>query len=131
MRFLRLFKKWVKMLGGKSVFHMKQGKGKIYSTHEVNGYYNDLTCKVCASTLLDKNGIPYNITVANVKTYFPITIFQYGLGLYDLYLLTRKREFLDKFLVIANWAAEHQEKNGSWVCMGKLNNKIANPLNIC
>ena len=125
MKTLRLFKKWVKMLGGKSVFHATQGEGKVYSKKEIKGYYNDLTCKVCASTLLDGDGIPYNITVSGVKAYFPITIFQYGLGLYDLYLVEKNKDYLKRFLVVANWAVKKQRKDGSWDCMGVLNNKVA------
>ena len=66
-------------INGKSVFHVHQGEGKSYSLHEIKGYYNDLTNKVCNSTILDENGIPINVTAGGVKCYFPITIFQYGL----------------------------------------------------
>lgn len=120
MRFLKLLKRWINMLTGKSAFHVEQGKGKCYSLNEVQGYYNDLTNKVSEKTILDKNGIPVNVTIANVEAYFPITIFQYGLGLYDLYLLENDKKNLEKFIKIADWALNNQEKNGMWDCMEKL-----------
>lgn len=120
MKALKLLRRWMNMLFGKSQFHVEQGRGKCYSLSTVKGYYNDLTNKVSDKTILDDKGIPINITVANVKAYFPITIFQYALGLYDKYLLENKKEFLEKFINIADWAISNQNKNGMWDCMGKL-----------
>ena len=123
MKFFKLLKRWINMLTGKSSFHVKQGKGKCYSKTEIKGYYNDLTNKVSDKTILDKNGIPVNTTIANIEAYFPISIFQYALGLYDLYLLEEKKEYLEKFINIADWAINNQEKNGMWDCMKKLNDQ--------
>ena len=111
------------MLTGKSAFHVKQGEGKYYSKTEIKGYYNDLTNKVSEKTILDSKGIPINTTIANIETYFPITIFQYGLGLYDLYLEKKEKEYLIDFFKIADWAIDNIEENGMWDCMGKLNDK--------
>lgn len=108
------------MLTGKSSFHVKQGVGNFYSKTEIKGYYNDLTNKVSDKTFLDENGIPINTTIANIDAHFPISIFQYGLGLYDLYLATNKKEYFEKFLIIADWAIENIEENGMWDCMGRL-----------
>ena len=38
--------RWTKMLVGRSVEHVNQGIGKVYSKNEIKGYYNDLTGKV-------------------------------------------------------------------------------------
>lgn len=38
--------RWTKMLLGRSVEHVHQGEGKVYSKDEIKGYYNDLTKKV-------------------------------------------------------------------------------------
>lgn len=111
------------MLFGKSAFHVEQGKGKCYSKENIKGYYNDLTNKVSEKTILDESGIPINMTIANVETYFPITIFQYALGLYDLYLIENKKEYLEKFINIADWTIANQENDGMWDCMGKLKDK--------
>ena len=39
-------KKWTNMLRGKSVHHVLQDEGKLYSKTEIRGYYNNLTEKV-------------------------------------------------------------------------------------
>ena len=109
------------MLSGKSSFHVQQGVGKYYSKTEIRGYYNDLTNKVSDRTILDKDGIPINTTITSIKTYFPISIFQYGLGLYDLYLESHKETYKNNFLKIAEWAMKNISSNGMWDCMGKLN----------
>lgn len=117
---IKLIKRWMNMFLGKSTFHVEQGKGKCYSLTEVKGYYNDLTKKVNDNTLVDSNGIPKNITIAGVEAYFPITIFQYALGLYDLYLSENNKDYLDRFLNIAEWAIKNQKNDGMWDCMGTL-----------
>lgn len=102
MKILKLLQRWLNMFTRKSAFHVKQGEGKYYSKTEIKGYYNDLTNKVSETTILDKNGIPINVNIANVKAYFPITIFQYALGLYDLYIEKNDKNFLKKFMDIAD-----------------------------
>ena len=107
-------KKWIRMLRGKSIQHVNQGVGRCFSVSEIKGYYNDLTEKVSENQLLDKNGIPL-FNAENGKTiYFPIMIFQYGLGAYDLYLLENKKQMLERMLKCANWALENQEESGGW-----------------
>ena len=54
---LAMVKRWVKILTGSSATAIKQGKGRLYSTDFIKGYYNDLTGKVGEGTILDKNGI--------------------------------------------------------------------------
>ena len=117
--------RWIRMLQGKSSFHVKQGQGKFYSKCEVRGYYNDMTNKVLSNqTLIDENGIPYNILTSGEKIYFPGTIFQYALGLYDLYLENEDKKYLKHFLKLANWAMKEQDINGKWECMSILHNSI-------
>ncbi|MFQ9264403.1 MAG: D-glucuronyl C5-epimerase family protein [Clostridia bacterium] len=123
MKILKLLQRWLNMLTGKSAFHVKQGEGKYYSKTEIKGYYNDLTNKVSESIILDKDGIPRNITIANVETYFPITIFQYALGLYDLYIENNDEKNLSKFINIADWAIKNIDDEGMWDCMETLKDK--------
>lgn len=123
MSTMQLLKRWGKMLCGKSTFHVKQGKGKFFSTTEVKGYYNDLTNKVSTNIILDKNGIPKNTTITGVEAYFPITIFQYGLGLYDLYLKSDNPSYLSRFLKIADWSLTNIKPNGMWNCMDQIHDK--------
>ena len=41
--------KWYKMIIGKSIQHVPQGEGKVYSKTYLRGYYNDLTNKFLGS----------------------------------------------------------------------------------
>lgn len=107
-------KKWLKMMSGNSILHVNQGIGKVYSTSEIKGYYNDLTEKV----LKDKNTNGVKIPTIKIENgeeiLFPIAIFQYGLGAYDLYLIYKKEVYLKKFQCCVQWAVENQEENGGW-----------------
>lgn len=107
-------RKWGKMLSGKSVFHMRQQVGRYYKKDRVKGYYSDLRHKVTGDTLLDAEGVPINITNNASRIYFPITIFQYGLGAYDLYLETKDKNYLNKFNISVSWALRNQEVSGGW-----------------
>ena len=122
---LNLIKRWIRMLNGKSSFHVEQNEGKFFSKDCVKGYYNDLTNKVkIGNTLIDDNNIPYNISIHNKKIYFPGTIFQYGLGLYDLYLELHDEKYINQFINIADWTIKNQKENGIWECMSVLGDKI-------
>lgn len=52
-------KKWTRMCLGKSILHVDQGEGKIYSIEEIKGYYNDLTEKVTKLQEIGKNNLPF------------------------------------------------------------------------
>jgi len=115
MKAFRLLNKWVKMLTGKSNLHVAQDEGKSYSKENVKGYYNNLTEKVLnPSVLLDETGLVYNVTNEGKKIYFPIAIFQYGLGAYDLSIMTGDAKYKNLFMRTVDWALTHQETNGAW-----------------
>jgi heparosan-N-sulfate-glucuronate 5-epimerase len=116
MRNLNIYniKKWYKMLTGTSILHVNQGAGKIYSKEEVSGYYNDLTEKVLKGENLQSVEIPKLKLENGEEVIFPIAVFQYGLGAYDLYLLENKEIYLNKFRLTAEWALANQEENGAW-----------------
>lgn len=120
MIFLKLLKRWRKMFFGKSIFHVQQKAGLLYSKKTIKGYYNDLTQKVLGNPVLDNNGIPLTTTISGITGYFPIVIFQYGLGLYDLYLKTQDSSYLKKFIKIANWAVKDIDSSGRWSCMDRI-----------
>lgn len=106
--------KWYKMLTGKSILHVNQGIGKIYSKTQIRGYYNDLTEKVLKGGELYKMEVPKVKTEQGREIIFPVAVFQYGLGAYDLYLLENKELYLNKFKCMADWALNNQKKNGAW-----------------
>ena len=102
------------MITGTSIEHVNQGVGKIYSISDVKGYYNDLTEKVTKSKSKDKTQIPLFTTPKRVKVYFPIQIFQYGLGAYDLYLIYNNKIYFEAFRNSVEWALQNQLDNGAW-----------------
>jgi len=107
-------KKWMNMLLGKSVYHVNQDEGKIYSLDGVEGYYNNLTEKV--SKFGEKgDNVPKTVVDTGEEIYFSIAIMQYGLGAYDLYLLNKDTAMIPKVLACADWAVENQQSDGSWV----------------
>ena len=82
-------KKWVNMLLGKSVYHVHQGPGTMYSKTEVAGYYNDLTEKVLRFGT-DEELVPRTTVDTGETIYFSIAVVQYGLAAYDLNLQTKE-----------------------------------------
>ena len=80
-----------KMLTGRSIYHVKQGVGKAFSPDYLSGYFNDLTGKVTKQEqFVDRLVIP-EIEDQKGKRVFPIAVFQYGLGCYDLCTLTKEK----------------------------------------
>lgn len=111
-----LFSRWAKIITGKNRVAVKQGIGKFYSKTDIAGYYNDLTGKVNAETLLDESDIPINQIEGGKVVYFPISIFQYALGLWDLYLEKHDENNKKHFLKICDWMIDNQEPSGAWNC---------------
>lgn len=107
-------RKWVKMLTGNSISHVNQGIGKVYSVGKVEGYYNDLTEKVTKREELGDR-VPISSVDTGETLYFSIEIFQYGLGAYDMYLLTKESRYLQKVKAAAEWGILNQREDGSWV----------------
>ena len=97
---IALFKRWFKIATGQNRVAVKQGQGQCYSKTALTGYYNDLTGKVNDQTMLDERGIPVNLIEGGSTVYFPISIFQYALGLWDLYLLKGEEKNKIHFLTI-------------------------------
>lgn len=103
------------MLAGQGVLHVHQNIGKSFSVDTLKGYYNDLTEKVTREPeLLDSEKMPLLLTEKNEYVEFPVAIFQYGLGAYDLFIQTNDQRYLEKFQQCLVWAVEHQELSGAW-----------------
>lgn len=100
------------MISGKSIYHVDQGLGQVI---DKGGYYNDLTQKVLlGQDTLNDSGIPEMIDKNGSHIQMPTMIFQYGLGAYDLWLLTSEQHYLDKAIKCSDWAVLHQLYNGAW-----------------
>ena len=103
------------MLTGKSVLHVNQDIGKFFSCDEVKGYYNNLMEKVIMEPeLVDSKDLPQTQQPNDSVIVFPVAVFQYGLGCYDLYLKTDDQRYLRKFLQLADWTLNHQDEKGRW-----------------
>jgi len=109
-----MFKKWIRILKGKSDLHVNQDEGKIYSKDKIKGYYNNLTEKVNWYQGYDNNGIPLVVNYNGDKIYFPITISQYALGNYDLYLMTNEKIYYKQFKNSVGWLINTQDIKGGW-----------------
>lgn len=108
-------KKWYKMLTGKSVLHVNQDIGEQFIPGKLRGYFNNMTEKVTKEPeWLYSKELPRVIDEQMNQVEFPVAIFQYGLGAYDLYLKTSDKIYYKKFLQIADWALEKQEESGAW-----------------
>ena len=107
-------KKWTEMLTGRSIHHVNQGVGLAFVKDKVLGYYNDLTEKVTKGGDYD---VPKSFVDTGDEIYFSIEIFQYGLGAYDMYLLSKKKDasMLRKAVACADWAVVNQQEDGAWV----------------
>ena len=73
------------MLTGKSVLHVNQNLGKTFAVGQLTGYYNNLTEKVTMlPELLQTDGLPTLHTEKGGDEFFPLAIFQYGVGADEL-----------------------------------------------
>lgn len=110
-------RKWAKMLTNRSIMHVNQDLGKIISNNQtkVTGYYNNLTEKVILQpNLLHTDSLPVYKTRQGEYVVFPVDVFQYGLGAYDLFLMTSKDVYKKKFIQCIEWAYMNQEESGGW-----------------
>lgn len=107
-------KKWFKMITGKSILHVNQGIGKHYSKNAVEGYYNDLREKITKDNITLDYELPKYPGNDGIYRIFPIGIFQYGLGAYDLYLENKDEKYLKKFKLCVDWTFDNQKRNGGW-----------------
>ncbi|SEA08077.1 D-glucuronyl C5-epimerase C-terminus [Eubacterium aggregans] len=108
-------KKWSKMLTGNSIMHVNQNMGQSFIPGKIEGYFNNLTEKVLKDqNTLRRQEVPITTDEVAGKVHFPIAIFQYGLGAYDLFLQTKEECYLVQFWNCVNWAIANQKNNGSW-----------------
>jgi len=107
--------RWTRMLLGKSVEHVHQGIGRVYDKNKIKGYYNDLTEKVTMDlALLNTDKLPLIKQLDGKYIYFPVAIFQYALGCYDLWLLRHDEVYKDKFMQCVKWVLDNQDEKGRW-----------------
>lgn len=107
-------RKWIRMLTGHSEMHVHQTIGTHFLPGKIAGYFNNMTEKVLKEPeLVQTDTLPMNHAEQG-DVVFPVTIFQYALGCYDLYLQTKEDKYRNKFIQLADWAVDNQENNGAW-----------------
>ncbi len=109
-----LLRRWLKISGGSSYYHLAQPVGKHFDRYEVKGYYSDLTGKTDWRGETDNAGIPVNVLTNGERVYFPISIAQMALGAYDRWLETGRAEMKEKFLALTEWLERNQDERGGW-----------------
>ena len=108
-------KRWYNMLSGKSVEHVNQDIGRYFAIDRIRGYYNNLTRKVfLMPELIESDRFPEIKQLDGKVILFPVAIFQYALGCYDLYISTGDCRYLNKFIQCADWALSKQDTEGRW-----------------
>lgn len=113
-RWSRLFKRWIKIILGKSYYHQPQGLGKAFYPGELAGYFNDLTSKTYWAGYIDDEGIPVNILDDGRKVYFATTVVQKALGHWDKWILNNSETEKNEFLKLCQWLLKHQDIRGGW-----------------
>lgn len=63
----------------------------------------------------DTDGIPVNVLSNGKTVYFPITIAQMALGIYDLWLERKDSIQMLRFLKLAEWLKTNQDSSGGWI----------------
>lgn len=105
-------KKWMNMLCGKGVLHIRKGIGTQYSLEEVKGFYIDYSGKV-TTRQINENGVPYTRLADGRCECIPITVIQYGLGCYEKFL-SGDESYREKFLIAADYMRDTQDELGRW-----------------
>lgn len=117
---ITMLRRWGRILGGGTAVAIEQGRGRASKPGQLLGYWNDLTGKVSADTLLDSENVPLSVIAGGERCHFPIAIFQYALGCNDLYLINGQERYLDAIRTCADWAIANQRENGSWDAFGPI-----------
>ncbi len=114
------FDKWARYASGKSYQHVPQGIGRAFAPGALQGYFNDLTGKANWSGATGPFGVPLVKTDTAPQFAFPIVIFQWALGNWDLFLLDGDRSRLQPVLAAAKWAKDNMTAAGGWACWTEL-----------
>lgn len=103
------------MIFGKSILHVNQTLGLQFKPGEVYGYFNNLTEKVTKDVdALRNESLPKMFDDNGREVIFPVSIFQYGLGAFDLMLEHKKDIYSRQFWRCVEWAYKNQNDEGAW-----------------
>lgn len=65
-------------------------------------------------SFLNNNDLPLIKQLDGQSIHFPVAIFQYALGCYDLWLIENNEVYIDKFIQCAEWALNKLDDEGRW-----------------
>lgn len=119
-RYLMRFQKWARYVTGNSYQHVPQGIGRAFVAGTLAGYFNDLTGKADWTGATGQFGVPVVRTDTAERFAFPIVIFQWALGNWDLSIVDADRSRLEPVLAAANWARNTMTPQGGWECWTEL-----------
>lgn len=100
------------MLFGKSNFYVPQSLGSHFIPDKLEGYFNDLTRKVSFDPIYANEKSVPEVELRQGNVVFPVAVFQYALGCYDLFLDNRDNKFFKEFLFLSDWTVENQKDDG-------------------
>ena len=102
------------MFRGKSSLHVPQGVGKYFDPNHLCGYFNDLTFKIKFDPKYVSDLSVPKVMGEEGEFIFPVAVFQYALGCYDLFLETGDLVYRNEFLKLADWAIDNQKEQGQF-----------------
>lgn len=128
-RYTQRFIKWGRYARGTSYQHVPQEVGRCFAPGRLEGYFNDLTAKAAWSGKVGGGGIPLVDTDTTENFPFPIAIFQWALGHWDLWLLSERtdKRNLSNFQAAVTWALSAQSTDGGWYCWTGLQRPVSSP----
>jgi hypothetical protein len=114
--YLQLLTRWAQIAAGRTYFHGPQGPGPHFEPGRLAGYFIDLRAKTRWSGPVDTEGLPLNRGRGNALVHFPTTLFHKGLGHWDAWLASGRRDAdeLASMQRIVDWACVHQDAAGGW-----------------
>jgi len=105
--------------------HIHHPISRDLDIHYPVNYYLDLSPKIDYKGKFDSSGVfLHYINKHNGWQYYPITIFNYGIGSYQNYLMTKKQIYFEQLLNQVRWACQNQVREGrfcgAWIFQNDL-----------
>lgn len=128
-RYIMRARKWIRYASGSSYQHIEQGRGVQFSPGSLIGYFNDLRHKADWTGPVGSFGVPAVITDTVGEFEFPIVIFQWGLGSWDLWLESGRSDqhYWRQFEAAVQWARANVTSEGGWLCWTGLERPVTSP----
>ncbi len=100
--------------GLRSRHYYHAGTPSTYDPSDPLAYYVDKTRRAAYDRCFDSSGIPLYVDSGS-PVYLPVFVCFYGLGHLEIYRKQKTEESLARFLKIANWLVQNQDRDGVWL----------------